>query len=96
MKKLFKELMQLCPGRISVEIDQHKLYGETASDVINRDRNKYGIYSPEMIRLNTIIHVEALPVDKPMPHAASSYHYDIELALKDVLNQIKLWQPEAK
>jgi hypothetical protein len=95
MKKLLKELMSLCPGRLQIEIDTHKAFNELAADVIGRSPELYGIYTPEMIHKNSIIRVEALPITKPMP-SAICYHYDLELALKDVLNQIKLWEPEQK
>lgn len=93
MKKTLIELMKLCPGRVIVEFDRHKLFGETALDVILRNPKQYGILADEMISRNTIIMVEAAPIDKPMPPVIV-FHYDLESALKNALNQIKLWQPK--
>lgn len=90
MKKIINELMALCPGRLIITIDRHKLFGETAKDIIERSPNEYGVLSNEMIIRDTIIMIEAAPVNKPMPPVIV-YHYDLEKALANTLNEIKLW-----
>lgn len=93
MKKVLTQLMTLCPGRLMIEIDRHKLFNETSEQVIRRKPSEYGIHADDMILRNTIIMVEAAPIHKAMPPAVS-YHYDLEKALQDCLNQINLWQPK--
>lgn len=90
MKKALKELMLLCPGRIVIEIDRHILFNETARQVIERKPREYGIHADAMIKKNSIIMVEAACITKHMPTVVS-YHYDLELAIKDCLNQISEW-----
>lgn len=95
MKKVLNELMKLCPGRVSLTLDSHKLFNEPAEVVISREKqfNQTCIEVLEkMIELNTIIQIDAVPVDKPMP-PVTIYHYDIELGLKETLKQIKAWKP---
>ena len=95
MKKTLSYLMKLCPGRVGITIDHHKLFNETAQAVIAREKyfNETCIEVIEkMIELNTIIQIDAVPVDKPMP-LVTVYHYDIELGLKETLKQIKEWKP---
>ena len=87
--------MKLCPGRVSIEIDRHKLFNESAAQVIGRKPSEYGDQAMAMSAYNTIIRIEAAPINKPMPPVVS-YHYDIELAIKDCLNQIKIWQQQEK
>ena len=91
--------MALCPGRIEIEIDRHKVYGETAETVILREvkqfSDTFGAILDEMAKQNTIIHLEAATTTKPMP-VVEIWHYDIELAIKDALKQIKKWKPEKK
>ena len=93
MKKLLSKLMLIAPGRVIIEIDRHKLFNETAKQVIERNPSEYGVLAGDMILKNTIIRVEVAPITKPMPTAVS-YHYDLELALQDCLNQINLWTPK--
>lgn len=93
MKKTINELMKLCPGRLVITIDRHKLFNETARDEIQRNPKQYGDLAGDMCVKNTIIMVEAAPIDKPMPPVIV-FHYDLESALKSALNQIKLWQPK--
>jgi hypothetical protein len=92
MKKILSKLMLIAPGRIDIQIDQHKLYNETALQVIERRPSQYGIHAGDMIIKNTIIRVEVAPITKPMPTVVC-YHYDLELALKNCLDQINLWKP---
>lgn len=87
--------MIIAPGRVSITLDHHKLFNETAEIVI--DREIYFKYTcieilEKMIELNTIIQIDAAPIDKPMP-LVTVYHYDIELAIKETLKQIKEWKP---
>lgn len=95
MKRTLNQLMKLCPGRVSFTLDSHKLFNETAQTVITREKqfNETCIEVLEkMIELNTIIQIDAVPIDKPMP-PVTTYHYDIELGLKETLKQIREWQP---
>jgi len=96
MKKAFETLMQLCPGRLVLRIDDHILYGETAEQVILRETKQFAetqeFILEEMADKNTIIMVEAATTTKPMP-VVQVYHYDIELALKEAIKQIKKWKP---
>ncbi len=86
MKKLFNTLR--ISGKLDIQIDYHKGFGETAKDVIERKPFEYGV-ADKMIANNCIIRVEFLPTDKPM--VALAYSHDLELALKDVFNQWKIW-----
>lgn len=91
--------MSLCPGRIEIEIDRHKVYGETAETVINRETKQFsdttGFITAMMMANNTIIHLEAATTTKPMP-IVEIWHYDLELAIKEALKAIKKWKPEKK
>jgi len=97
MRKLFNELTRLCPGRLHILIDQHKVYNETASQVIERESEQFAtttLATQEMMCLkNSIIQVDAAAIDKPMP-PVTVFSYDIEQALKETLKQIKAWKPE--
>jgi hypothetical protein len=99
MKKYLSELMALCPGRINVEIDRHHLFGESATDVIERSDRQFSETKSAVVDVmksdNTIIHLEAATTTKPMP-VVDIYHYDLELAIKEVLKQIKKWKPAKK
>lgn len=90
MKKLFNKLRT--SGRLDIQVDYHKLFNETAKDVIERKPFEYGI-SDKMISTNCIIRVEFLPLDKKM--TALAYSHDLELALKDVYNQYLIWKSNA-
>lgn len=98
MKKTIAELMKLCPGRLSIQLDYHKLFNETAEKFItDNSREVSGVTEDTLAKMretNTIIFVQANPIDKPME--AKAYHYDLETALKDCLYQIKLWKPIKK
>lgn len=85
--------MKLCPGRLDIQIDVHKLFNETAKQVIERKPSEYGEYAPGMIARDCIIRVEAAPFGKKMPPALC-YHWDLEFALKNCLNQIERWEPK--
>lgn len=91
--------MQLCPGRLVLRIDDHILYDETAETVILRETKQFSetpsTILEKMCELNTIIIVEAATNTKPMP-VVEVYHYDIELALKEAIKQIKKWKPNSK
>ncbi len=96
MKKLINELIELCPGRFHLTINQHKVYDETAEDLLLREDRQFSD-TPEKIKqlmasTDTIIQVDAAPTTKPMPPVLV-FHYDIELALKEALKQIKNWKP---
>lgn len=99
MKKYLTELMQIAPGRVSIEIDKHKLFNETAETVIEREVKQFCDTSPyvisSMMANDTIIHLEVAPITKPMP-IVEIWHYDLELAMKESLKQIKKWKPEKK
>ena len=92
MKRLFNKLKSL--GKLDIVVDYHKLFNETAMDVIDRTPIEYaGCPCDKMKSLNTIIRVEFAPNDKPMAPAVS-YHWDVEEALKRVHNEYLLWQPK--
>lgn len=93
MNKPLAQLLTLCPGRLSVEFNQHKLFNETAQQVIERTPKVFGKHIDRMCDTDTIIRVEAVPKDIPMP-MVEVYHYDFDLALKETLKQIKKWKPE--
>jgi len=99
MKKYLTELMQIAPGRVSIEIDKHKLFNETAETVIEREVKQFNETTEpikELMKSNdTIIHLEVAPITKPMP-IVEIWHYDLELAMKESLKQIKKWKPEKK
>lgn len=91
MKKLFNTLRQ--KGRLDIQIDYHKLFNETATDVIDRKPDEYaGFDTAAMKEDNCIIRVEFMPLDKPM--VALSYSNDIEQALKLVSKEYKKWRPK--
>lgn len=99
MKKYLTELMQIAPGRVSIEIDKHKLYNETAKTVIEREVKQFAD-TPEfrralMAESDTIIHLEVAPITKPMP-IVEIWHYDLELSMKQALKEIKKWKPQKK
>lgn len=93
MNKPLSQLLELCQGRFTVEFDIHKLFNETAEQVIERAPKVYGKQSITMSERNTVIRIEAVPKDIPMP-MVEVYHYDFDLALKETLKQIKKWKPE--
>lgn len=99
MKKYLSELMLLCPGRVVIEIDKHHLFNESAADVIDRETKVFqDIKLPILERMkldNTIIHLEAATTAKPMP-VVEIFHFDLELAIKEALKQIKKWEPKKK
>lgn len=99
MKKYLNELSALCPGRIAIEIDKHLLFNETATDVIDRETKLFNDTTEpiqERMKLdNTIIHLEAATITKPMP-IVEIWHYDLELAIKQALKEIRKWKPEKK
>ncbi len=99
MKQKLFELCQLCPGRVTIEIDRHHLFNESATAVIERETRQFSettlLVQERMKSDNTIIHVEAATITKPMP-VVDVYHFDLELAIKEALKQIKKWKPEKK
>lgn len=99
MKKYLTELSKLCPGRIAIEIDKHLLFNETAQTVIDRETKQFNeTPTPIQERMkldNTIIHLEAATVTKPMP-VVDIWHFDLELAIKQALKEIKKWKPQKK
>lgn len=89
MKRIFNTLKSL--GKIDIQIDYHKVFKETASQVIETNPREYGNNTDKMKKKNCIIRIEFFPSDKPM--TALAYSHDLELALKDVYNQYLLWKP---
>lgn len=87
MKRIFNKLRT--SGKLDIQVDYHKQFGETAKDVIERKPFEYGI-ADKMIANDCIIRVEFLPNDKKM--VALAYSHDVELALKDVYNQYFIWE----
>jgi len=87
MNEIITELMRLCPGRIDIQLDYHKLFGETAAQVIGRSRIATRAIEKEMINRDTIIRVQA-----NSKFEAVCYHYDFEAALSNVLKQVKKWE----
>lgn len=92
MKKIFNTLKN--SGRLDIQIDYHKGFKETAEQYINSSKEFEGINAEKMIENNSIIRIEFFPNDKPMN--ALAFSHDIELALKDVFNQWKLWKPKSE
>lgn len=90
MNEAIKELMQLCPGRIDIQLDYHKLFNETSKQVIEKSPNIYIASKStlaKMKRLNTIVRVQANSKVEIV-----CYHFDLEQAINSVLKQVKEWE----
>jgi hypothetical protein len=91
MKKKIEYLRLLCPGKLSIQIDDHKRFGETAEQAISTDKTgEYkeitGDVISQMIERDTIIRVECFP---PYPIVALSIHWDLDKALESCIQQIE-------
>lgn len=97
MKKKIDELRQLCPGGVTIQIDEHKLYNETAEQWIESDIAKeFKGMNPKILRgmmeHNTIYRVECFPTGLGVVLCA---HWNLETALASCLTQIRAMQVEA-
>lgn len=87
------ELLSLCKCGVHVTVNQHRDYYETAAQALQAidDSGEQVDIEPgvraEMIKLDTIVHVQAYP-DTPIG-SYSVYHYDLDEAMQAVLAAVK-------
>jgi Cu/Ag efflux protein CusF len=92
MKKQLLKLMALCPGKVFIQIDNHKLYNQNAEDYLNESIPEETKYFDEeskalMIEHDAITRIEASPNN--MTPTVIVYSHDIELGLKSAIKQIE-------
>lgn len=81
--------MRLCPGRVDIQLDYHKLFNDTAAQVISKIEAPKAVKA-KMVQLDTIVRVQA-----NHKFEAVCYHYDLEVALENVLKQVKQWEKKS-
>jgi len=89
MKEIITELMRLCPGRVDIQLDYHKLFGEGAAQVVDKIEAPKAV-KLKMAQMDTIVRVQA-----NHKFEAVCYHYDLEIALETVLKQVKKWEKKS-
>lgn len=84
------EIDKRCECSISITINDHRDYYQTAEEAIDENPDWYDDIAPdiksEMIRLNRIVSVQAYPHTPIGFHTA--HHYDIDEALKLMYNKL--------
>jgi hypothetical protein len=91
----FKELVLLCKASVEISVNNNKDYYQTAKEYIegqsqmNKDIiEEIGedVYN-EMIKRDIVVEIQAYP-DTPIG-SYKIYHYDIDMAMDEMLNTIR-------
>jgi hypothetical protein len=87
----FKEICSLCKNSVSIEVNPHRDFYESVESYMEDRQSEIqkmeqGVYQ-KMIDTDTIVWVQAYPNGATSFYC--SYHYDIDLAINEILTSIK-------
>lgn len=79
-----KKLLSLCKASVTLQVNKHIDYYDTVEQYLKEEHDIDNNILSEMIKRNTVIEIQAYTLYPIGFHVV--YHYDIDLAIEEMIN----------